>query len=130
MTNASHRAFSTVAHGNYRRLIDPMNEAALFGQLLRATRKAHNLGQAELAEKVGIGAKHLGRVERGEKLPSFELIIALANAIGESPSVFFEFENARVDQRFVKERLRQLVDNRNLEELRKAYRILRASLAS
>lgn len=106
-----------------------MNEAALFGQLLRATRKAHNLGQSELAEKVGIGAKHLGRVERGEKLPSFELIIALANAIGESPSVFFEFENATVDQRMVKERLRQLLDKRNLEQLRKAYRVLRATLS-
>lgn len=106
-----------------------MNEAVLFGQLLRATRKAHNLGQAELAEKVGIGAKHLGRVERGEKLPSFELIIALATAIGESPSVFFEFENATVDQRMVKERLRQLLDKRNLEQLRKAYRVLRATLS-
>jgi transcriptional regulator with XRE-family HTH domain len=106
-----------------------MNEAALFGQLLRATRKAHNLGQAELAEKVGIGAKHLGRVERGEKLPSFELIIDLANAIGESPSVFFEFENATVDQRMVKERLRELLDKRDLGQLRKAYRVLRATLS-
>ena len=105
-----------------------MNEATLFGQLLRATRKAHNMGQAELAEKVGIGAKHLGRVERGEKVPSFELIIALANAMGESPSVFFEFENARVDQKVVKERLRQLLEKRDLEQLRKAYRVLRATL--
>lgn len=100
----------------------------MFGQLLRARRKAHNLGQAELAEKVGIGAKHLGRVERGEKLPSFELIIALANAIGESPSVFFEFENATADQRIIKEKLRQLVDKRDLGQLRKAYRVLRATL--
>jgi transcriptional regulator with XRE-family HTH domain len=105
-----------------------MNEATLFGQLLRATRKAHNMGQAELAEKVGIGAKHLGRVERGEKLPSFELIIALANEMGESPSVFFEFENARADQKIMRERLRQLLDKRDLAQLRKVYRVLRATL--
>jgi transcriptional regulator with XRE-family HTH domain len=105
-----------------------MNEAALFGQLLRATRKAHNMGQAELAEKVGIGAKHLGRVERGEKVPSFELIVDLANAMGESPSVFFEFENATVDQRVLKERLRQLLEKRDLAQLRRAYRVLRATL--
>ena len=74
-----------------------MNEATLFGQLLRATRKAHNVGLAKLAEKVGIGAKHLGRIERGEKLPSFELIIALANAMGVSPSEFFAFENVKAD---------------------------------
>ena len=85
------------------------------------------MGQAELAEKVGIGAKHLGRVERGEKLPSFELIIALANAMGESPSVFFEFENAGTDQ-IMKERLRNLLDKRDLGQLRRAYRVLRATL--
>ena len=100
----------------------------MFGQLLRATRKAHNMGQAELAEKVGIGAKHLGRVERGEKVPSFELIVDLANAMGESPSVFFEFENATVDQRVLKERLRQLLEKRDLAQLRRAYRVLRATL--
>lgn len=88
------------------------------------------MGQAELAEKVGIGAKHLGRVERGEKLPSFELIIALANEMGESPSVFFDFENAGVDQKIMRERLRQLLDKRDLAQLRKAYRVLRATLTS
>ena len=86
------------------------------------------MGQAELAEKVGIGAKHLGRVERGEKAPSFELIIALANAMGESPSAFFDFENARVDQKDVKQRLRKLLEKRDLGQLQKAYRVLRATL--
>ena len=105
-----------------------MNEATLFGQLLRATRKAHKVGLAKLAEKVGIGAKHLGRVERGEKLPSFELIIALANAIGVSPSEFFEFENAKLDQKAIREHLRRLLDKRDLDQLKRAYRVLRASL--
>jgi transcriptional regulator with XRE-family HTH domain len=107
-----------------------MNEATLFGQLLRATRKARKMGLSEIAEKVGIGAKHLGRVERGEKSPSFELIVALANALGVSPSEFFEFENAKVDQKFMKARLRQLLDTCDLEQLRRAYRVLRASLTS
>ncbi len=87
------------------------------------------MGIAKLAEKVGIGAKHLGRVERGEKLPSFELIIALANAMDVSPSEFFEFENAKADQRVVRERLRQLLGKRDLDQLRRAYRVLKASLS-
>jgi len=103
-----------------------MNEARLFGQLLRATRKVHKMGQAELAEKVGIGSKHLGRVERGEKLPSFELIIELANAMGVSPSVFFQFENAKGDQKIMNERLRDLLEKRDLAQLRRAYRVLTA----
>jgi|SRR6185312_4033649 len=104
-----------------------MNEAILFGQLLRATRKAQKLGVAQLAEKVDIGAKHLGRLERGEKVPSFELIIALADAMGVSPSVFFEFENVKVDQKVLKERLRDLLEKRDIEHLRRAYRILKAA---
>lgn len=104
-----------------------MNEAILFGQLLRATRKAQKLGVAQLAEKVDIGAKHLGRLERGEKVPSFELIIALADAMGVSPSVFFEFENAKVDQKVLKERLRDLLEKSDIEHLRRAYRILKAA---
>lgn len=87
------------------------------------------MGQAELAEKVGIGAKHLGRVERGEKLPSFELVVALAKAMGVSPSVFFDFESAESDQRMMNERLRQILEKRDLPELRRAYRVLRAVLA-
>jgi transcriptional regulator with XRE-family HTH domain len=86
------------------------------------------MGLAKLAEKVGIGAKHLGRVERGEKVPSFELIIALANAMGVSPAEFFDFDNVKVDQKAIKERLRQLLDKRDLDQLMRAYRVLRASL--
>lgn len=122
------QSVSTAVPDRYRRLIHSMNEATLFGQLLRATRRAHKMGLAELAEKVGIGPKHLGRVERGEKLPSFELIIALANALCVSPSEFFEFENVRADQKMINDRLRQLLDKRDLEQLRRAYRVLRASL--
>lgn len=104
-----------------------MDEATLFGQLLRRARRAHKLGQAELAERVNIGAKHLGRLERGEKQPSFELIIALANAMEVSPSVFFQFDNARSDQK-MKEQVLRLLEERDAGELRKVYRVLMAVL--
>ncbi|HWR15481.1 MAG TPA: helix-turn-helix transcriptional regulator [Terriglobales bacterium] len=87
-----------------------MKEAVLFGELLRVTRKAHKLGIGELAERVDIGAKHLGRLERGEKAPLFELIIALANAMDVSPSVFFEFENLETDPKILKEQLVRLIE--------------------
>ena len=105
-----------------------MNEAALFGQLLRATRKAHNLRLGQLAEKADTGVKHLGRVERGEKQPSFELIIALAKAMNVSPSVFFRFEDDQVDQKLLRAQLRQLLDGRDSKQLQKAHRVLRVVL--
>jgi transcriptional regulator with XRE-family HTH domain len=105
-----------------------MNEAELFGQLVRATRKSRKMNLGQLAEKANTGAKHLGRVERGEKQPSFELVIALANAMEVSPSVFFEFENARSDQKSLKEQLRRLLERRDVGELRRAHRVLKAVL--
>ena len=105
-----------------------MNEAALFGQLLRATRKAHKLRLGQLAEKADTGVKHLGRVERGEKQPSFELIIALAKAMNVSPSVFFRFEDAQVDQKLLRTQLRQLLEGTDSKQLQKAHRVLRVVL--
>jgi transcriptional regulator with XRE-family HTH domain len=106
-----------------------MKEAVLFGELLRATRKARKLGIAQLAERANTGAKHLGRIERGEKLPSFELIIALANAMEVSPSVFFEFENIQTDPKILKEQVQQLLEQQDVTRLRRAQRVLRAVLA-
>ena len=57
----------------------------MFGQLLRATRRAHNMGLAKLAEKVGIGPKHLGRVERGETNVTVWNLVRIATALGIDP---------------------------------------------
>jgi len=105
-----------------------MNEAVLFGQLLRATRKAHKLRLGQLAEKANTGVKHLGRIERGEKQPSFELIIALAKAMNVSPSVFFRFEDAGADPRFLRRQVQQLLGKSDTKQVQKAYRILAAAL--
>lgn len=107
-----------------------MNEAELFGQLVRVTRQAHKMSLGQLAERADTGSKHLGRVERGEKLPSFELIIALASAMNVSPSVFFEFEDARADQKVLKKQLNSLLQKRDTMQLLRAYRILKLILES
>jgi transcriptional regulator with XRE-family HTH domain len=105
-----------------------MNEAELFGRLLRTTRKDRKMGLGKLAEKVDIGVKHLGRIERGEKVPSFELIIALARELNTSPATFFHFENANVDTKFLTQQLQALLAKRDAQQLRKAFRVLQATL--
>lgn len=105
-----------------------MNEAELFGQLLRATRKDRKMSIGKLAEKVDIGVKHLGRIERGEKVPSFELIIALAKELNTSPATFFHFENANADSKFLAQQLQALLTQRDAKQLRKAFRVLQATL--
>jgi transcriptional regulator with XRE-family HTH domain len=105
-----------------------MNEAELFGRLLRATRKDRKMNLGKLAEKVDIGVKHLGRIERGEKVPSFELIIALAKELNTSPATFFHFENANADSKFLAQQLQALLTQRDAKQLRKAFRVLQATL--
>ena len=105
-----------------------MNEAELFGRLLRATRKDRKVSLGKLAEKVDIGVKHLGRIERGEKVPSFELIIALAKELNTSPATFFHFENANADSKFLAQQLQALLTQRDARQLRKAFRVLQATL--
>ena len=82
----------------------------------------------KLAEKVDIGVKHLGRIERGEKVPSFELIIALAKELNASPATFFHFENANADSKFLAQQLQALLTQRDAKQLRKAFRVLQATL--
>jgi len=72
--------------------------------------------------------KHLGRIERGEKVPSFELIIALARELNASPSAFFHFENVNVDPKFLSQQLQALLAKRDAKRLQKAYRVLQSTL--
>jgi transcriptional regulator with XRE-family HTH domain len=105
-----------------------MNEAELFGQLLRATRKSRKMSLADLAEKVDKSAKYLGRLERGESQASFDLVIALANTMNVSPSAFFDFESVQADQKIVREQIRQLLQRQDGQQLLKAYRVLKLML--
>jgi transcriptional regulator with XRE-family HTH domain len=101
-----------------------MNAAAHFGNRLRSVRKAHKLKIGQLADKVDIGVKHLGRLERGEKHPSFELIIALAQAMNVSPATFFEFEPFQDDPKLLRKDFDQLLAGRDAKQLHHAKRLL------
>ena len=97
-----------------------------FANRLRSLRIAAGLSCAP--EKGGIGPKHLDSIERGEKVPSFELIVALAKELNTSPSAFFHFENVNVDPKFLTQQLQALLAKRDAKQLQKAYRVLQAIL--
>ncbi|WP_211239051.1 PAS domain S-box protein [Desulfonatronum lacustre] len=56
---------------------------------MRYLRLLKGMTQAELAGKVGLSVKHIGRIERGEAVPSFPLIPNLAQTLGTTPLDFF-----------------------------------------
>ena len=103
-----------------------MTPAAQFGRRLREIRKAHKLKIGELAERADTGVKHLGRVERGEKQPSFELIIALAAAMSVSAAKFFEFDQPQADPKVLRKQLDQFLTRRDAKQLQQIQRVLAA----
>lgn len=52
-----------------------------FGQRLRQLRINKNVSMKTLAEKVGVLETYIPQLERGDKLPSFDTLIYIANAL-------------------------------------------------
>jgi len=103
-----------------------MTPVAQFGRRLREIRKAQKLKIGELAERAETGVKHLGRIERGEKQPSFELIVALAAAMNVSAAKFFEFDPSQVDPKVLRKKLNQFLARRDAKQLQQIQRVLAA----
>lgn len=55
-----------------------------FGKRIKEARKKAKLTQDALSEKADIAVTYLGEIERGEKTPSLEVMINIANALGVS----------------------------------------------
>ena len=53
----------------------------ILGQRIRQLRKLRGLTQEELGQKAGIDYKHLGRIERGDKVASLDAMEKLATAL-------------------------------------------------
>lgn len=51
------------------------------GQRIRKYRKAHNLSQEELAEKVGISTTHMSHIETGNTKLSLPVLVDIAVAL-------------------------------------------------
>jgi transcriptional regulator with XRE-family HTH domain len=98
-----------------------MDQFKLFGQRVRAIRKAAELTQEGTAERAGIAPNFLGYIERGEKRPSLEVVFALAKALGVPAQTFFSFDRTEMDEKTLRKRIHALLESANLEQLRGIY---------
>ena len=64
-----------------------------FGKRVHDLRKERNIKQEKLAERIGKSTEHVSFIERGERSPSFEVIIDLANALGVTPTDLINFDS-------------------------------------
>lgn len=58
-----------------------MTDLSSIGRYIRKYRVAAGMSQDKLAELAGISSKHIGVLERGERYPSLESLINIANAL-------------------------------------------------
>lgn len=105
-----------------------MNQSKLFGKRVRAIRKAARISQEKAAEAAHLNAKYLGEIERGEKRPSFEAVMALAKALNVSPSVFFEFDREESDDKALRKKIDNLLKGASPQQLQQIHRVINAFL--
>src|SRR3546814_13104176 len=58
--------------------------AAAFGAAVRAARTAQGIAQESLAYRAGVERSHMGKIERGEHLPTLALLPKIAAALDRS----------------------------------------------
>jgi len=63
---------------------------------MRSIRKAANLSREVVAERAGISANYLGEIERGEKLPTLDMIERTAMALQVLPPILRAGDESRL----------------------------------
>jgi transcriptional regulator with XRE-family HTH domain len=56
--------------------------AQAFGASVRAARVSAGIAQEELAHLAGVERSHLGKIERGEHMPTLGIVLKIAKALG------------------------------------------------
>jgi transcriptional regulator with XRE-family HTH domain len=105
-----------------------MDPLKLFGKRLRAVRKAAQITQEVAAERAHLNPKYLGEIERGEKRPSFEAILALGTALNVSPAALFQFDKEEMNEKVLRKKIDVLLQKSDSEQLQQVYRLFKAFL--
>ncbi len=58
--------------------------ARAFGDVVRSLRTEDGIAQETLAHVAGIERSHMGKIERGEHMPTLAMILKIARALGRS----------------------------------------------
>ncbi len=64
--------------------------AAAFGSVIRTARTSQGIAQEALALRSGIERSHMGKIERGEHMPTLSAVFKLARGLGVSAAVLIQ----------------------------------------
>jgi len=72
-------------------MIPKSPEHRKLGERIKYLRGKLDMTQEELAFKVGVDRSYMGFVERGERNPTFDVILRISRSLGTSLSKLFDF---------------------------------------
>lgn len=70
--------------------------AQAFGSAVRTARLKAGIAQEELALKAGVERSHMGKIERGEHMPTVGMALKIARALGISAGALIEETEATI----------------------------------
>ncbi|WP_416208852.1 helix-turn-helix domain-containing protein [Chloroflexus sp.] len=77
--------------------MDSITLRRLFGRRVRSLRRLRDLTQEDLADRTGLSAEYISRIERGLASPSFESIASIAKVLSVEPYSLFDFKQLGTD---------------------------------
>lgn len=99
------------------------------GQRIRKIRKARNLTQDELAEKVGISTTHMSHIETGNTKLSLPVFISLASALDIRTDELLH-EGRQVDRSAAVEGINQILEGCSTQQIKILEDIIKAAKMS
>lgn len=102
------------------------NEYAYLGKIIKSARENSEMTAEEIAEKAQISGTYLFRLERGERLPSFETLCKLIRILSIPPDLIFYPERNSVGTSEVEKLIRMIYqcDERSCEIVRAPVKAL------
>jgi transcriptional regulator with XRE-family HTH domain len=71
--------------------------AQAFGMAVRASRTEQGIAQEMLANLAGVERSHMGKIERGEHMPTLAIIFKIAKALGCSVATLMAATERRIE---------------------------------
>ena len=75
--------------------------ACAFGAAVRAARTEQGVAQETLAHLAGIERSHMGKIERGEHMPTLVLVLKIARALGLSSADLMTATEAKLPPKWL-----------------------------
>ncbi len=102
-----------------------MDEKKLLGKRIQELRRARNLSQEDLAEKLDLNAKYLGFVEQGRANPTLTVLIGIAKALKVDLVDLFNHPWLKLTEVELRKKIKVMGDKADVQGLREMFALMK-----